>query len=124
MKIKFNNLCEPVRLCLTALGVSTVAVVNAINSALGDMGLIESDGKLGNATVKAKAGLVRQRENIGNVYEAKRNAPLDFKSFNDSIQRTVKLFPSFTLATLPVEFDGWIAKFKADPSVTLPSGLT
>ena len=103
-------------LCVTKLAVSQGLEVHrllgAVNASLNDnLSLLEENGRIGSARIKAKAGTVANSETITYKYEGKRCLPLDFKAFSDSMARVEKQFPSVALAEFPAQFTEWLAKF-------------
>ena len=103
-------------LCVTKLavvqGLEVHRLIGAINASLNDsLTLLEEQGRIGNARIKAKAGTVANSETVTYKYEGKRCAPLDFKAFSDSVARVEKQFPSVALAEFPAQFSEWLAKF-------------
>lgn len=114
IKTQMLAFCTPVHTLLTEQGVSTVAVLNKINAALGQMTHKPSDDKESSLSAMAlKNESARQKENLGILaFESKRNTPLDFKGFNDSIAKIAKVFPSFELGSFPVQFREWLETSK------------
>jgi hypothetical protein len=103
-------------LCVTKLavvqGLEVHRLIGAMNASLNDgLSLVEEQGRIGNARIKAKAGTVANAETVTYKYEGKRCAPLDFKAFSDSMARVEKQFPSVALAEFPAQFSEWLAKF-------------
>lgn len=113
MNAKRLNLCPAIRAALSDAGYSTVRVVNAVNSALGELSVSSSESKLGDGRITKTAYKVT--ETTAAKYEGNAaSVPLRFDAWNGAIAKAEKI-ASFDSVAIPVIFKAWLDKMKATP---------
>lgn len=100
------NLVTSVRELLIQQGYSTVAVVNAVNAALGQLTRESSSEKLGDGSITKKEYKVT--ETIATKFVGKRNGALDFDAFNGAVGKIEKKFGLLQLAEFPASCADWL----------------
>lgn len=115
MKAKRYNPCAPIRNSLLNAGYSTVLVMNAVNSALGELEAKKSDSKLGDTRLTKTA--FKLRETVTLDYEASTsNIALRFDAWSGVLEKA-NTVASFETVAIPGIFGQWLDKFaKADKS--------
>lgn len=115
MKAKRYNPCVPIRNSLLDAGYSTVLVMNAINSALGELEAKKSDSKLGDTRLTKTAFKVRETVTLD--YQASTsNIALRFDAWSGIMEKANSI-ASFETVSIPGIFQQWLDKFaKADKS--------
>lgn len=134
MNAKRLNLIGCVRAALEQAGYSTVKVVNAVNSALGQLDVIGSESKLGTGSVSKKG--YRVSESTTTKYSGAVNVPLHFDAWHSAMAKADKVAEMDTVS-IPAVFTAWLQSMKVDapkaeskavaPAATpelVPAGLT
>jgi len=109
MKAERINLCSVVRASLIAAGYSTVKVVGAVNSALGEL-------KAAKETARAGDGKHNKRmefsitESVTTKYTGKLTTPLLFDEWHSQIAKAEKI-AKFDSVSVPPVFTQWLDKF-------------
>ena len=103
------NLCTPVRKLLVLNNISTVRVVDAINSALGELNITSEDAKNGKGNVTKEA--YRTSVNVSIKFKGERNLPLEFDAWHGRIESALKI-SEFEFGGLPERFAVWLKKFE------------
>lgn len=111
MNSKRLNLIGAVRAGLEAAGYSTVKVVNAVNSALGQLQETGSESKLGDG--KAGKGTYKVSESTVTKYAGEINEPLRFDAWHSAVTKANKIAEMDSVA-IPAVFGPWLQKMKVD----------
>lgn len=104
------NLITPVRTALLNSGYSSVKVVAAINSALGELKVAKSTERLGDGSMsrKGKYGVTNV---VSEKYEGKYSMPLLFDAWHSKLASAHKV-AEFDGIDLPAVFSEWLDKMK------------
>lgn len=105
------NLCQSVRTSLVASGYSSVRVVNAVNSAIGELSRADKPDKLGPGRASIKRGQYKVAGSVGYQLEGKLTMPLWFDSWHSAIEKAEKVAP-FDSVAIPQMFEEWLNKMK------------
>lgn len=109
MKAKRLNLCVAVRNSLINMELSTVKVVNAVNSALGELEARSEESKLGDGRVTKSEYKVT--ETTTSKYAGQKTTlPLLFDAWHSQVAKAEKI-ASFETIELPGIFKQWLEKF-------------
>lgn len=111
VEAKRLNLCDCVRLSVLQMGVSTVAVVNAINGVIGEAKLAKP------AELKMGAGRVtKSKYNVSGSVSLKWQLPkcvvTTFDAWHSAIEKADKVAPMTEPVPIPKMFHEWLLKFK------------
>lgn len=114
--MKRINLIACVRSALTAAGLSTVKVVNAVNAALGQLELQGKSDKLGVGSVTKKAYKVTNTVTM--KYSGAISMPLLFDAWHCKLEAANKI-AEIPAITIPEVFMEWLGAMKseADPEL-------
>lgn len=105
MKQRYN-LCETVRELLVSQGYSTVLVVNAVNSAMGQCEEVKRSAKLGAGSLKKTTYGVSETTTVR--FEGERNGALDMDAFNSAVEKIEKRLGVLKLAEFPASLKDWL----------------
>ena len=105
------NLVSTVRSLLSEQGYSSVAVVNAINAAMGQLVETKRTIKLGDGSVTKNAYRVSESES--RRFEGKRNGALDMDAFNSHIGKIEKRLGAMVLKEFPESIKDWLSAHPA-----------
>ena len=105
--MKRINLVSCVRAALIEQGISTVKVVDAVNSAIGGLEAIKATDKLGAGSVTKKAYKVTHA--VSTQYGGKITMPLLFDAWHSKIEAACKV-AVFDTVGIPAVFKDWLAK--------------
>lgn len=119
MKANRRNFCGPVLCALDDLKVSRMAVLNAVNSALGELESTSEETKTGAGRVTKMDYKVSTTTTAKYIGE-KSNAPLLFDAWASAIERANKV-AEFDTVSIPAVLKPWLNKFiKSDKPETKP----
>lgn len=119
MNSKRLNLCTSVRLALSNMGVSTVAVVNAINGVIGQAKCTKHVAKLGAGSVTKKTYGVTESES--KKWELPKCIVTTFDAWHSKIEAADKVAPMTEALVIPEMFKDWLLKFKTSEPTPEPS---
>lgn len=123
MKATRLNLIPVVRSALWDAGYSSVKVVNAVNSALGELTNPVVEHTLGDGKVKSKGEHYSVTESIKEAYTAKMTPPLLFDAWHSGVQKLQKIASVDTIGIPPV-LVVWLDKFAKGESEALVKEAT
>jgi len=103
------NLIGCVRAGLETAGLSTVKVVDAVNSALGQLDEVGSESKLGGGSVGK--GTYKVSETTQTKYKGALNAPLLFDAWHSAMAKANKI-AEIDEVDIPAVFGPWLQKMK------------
>lgn len=114
--MKRINLVTCVRSALIERGISTLQVVNAVNSALGELEKIKSTSKLGQGTVQLKKGTYKVTDTVAAQYQGTMTAPLHFDAWHCKIEAACKVAEIESIG-IPEVFNEWLEKMTVKEEV-------
>lgn len=125
------NLCSVIRHACIEAGYSTVKIIGAVNSALGDLEVTKEKATTKNSLVtkqtKNKASLFRINQAVSLSYETENiSLPLRFDAWNTLVERmesdsmkTVGTIEHLKMMPLPHVFTEWLDKFAKKDTETV-----
>lgn len=103
------NLCKPIREACHRNGISTVALISALNAALGETKLTSEETTNGAGRVTKE--MYRTSASVSLKYHGARTKPLEFDAWHSAIERANKI-AEFDSVELPDMFKDWLSSFK------------
>lgn len=92
---------------MVSRGISTVAVVNAVNAAQQEAKLVKTEAKLGDGKSKDKGAVYEANETIKNKWQSAMNVPLLFDVWH-SAQQKAEAIATMSQGTIPRVFEDWL----------------